>query len=183
MIASLTACLLALESEGDAAKAAKERIKQQLLFSNSLLCTLELSEKACDRSIWAFRRNERWFEGTVPQFAYGALQISCGAANAWASTCGVGWPKSFAIVCRPWCTTPNCAPVDSRASESSPQIGTPSRVSVSSATGLTRAECAKVIVENLHTADGAEQEKSLLAKPKERLSFKTDTSPPAERKK
>ncbi|KAH8038449.1 hypothetical protein HPB51_001564 [Rhipicephalus microplus] len=23
-------------------------------------------QKACDRSIWAFRRNERWFEGTVP---------------------------------------------------------------------------------------------------------------------
>ncbi|KAH8022084.1 hypothetical protein HPB51_021807 [Rhipicephalus microplus] len=60
------ACLLALESEADAAKAAKERIKQQMLFSNSLLCALELSEKACDRSIWAFRRNERWFEGTVP---------------------------------------------------------------------------------------------------------------------
>ncbi|KAH8031728.1 hypothetical protein HPB51_020702 [Rhipicephalus microplus] len=65
-IASLTACLLALESEADAAKAVKERIKQQLLFSNSLLCALELSEKACDRSIWAFRRNKRWFEGTVP---------------------------------------------------------------------------------------------------------------------
>ncbi|KAH8027702.1 hypothetical protein HPB51_007252 [Rhipicephalus microplus] len=65
-IASLTACLLTLESEADAAKAAKERIKQQLLFSNSLLCALEPSEKACDRSIWAFRRNERWFEGTVP---------------------------------------------------------------------------------------------------------------------
>ncbi|KAH8035828.1 hypothetical protein HPB51_009661 [Rhipicephalus microplus] len=65
-IASLTACLLALESEADAAKAAKERIKQQPLFSNSLLCALELSEKACDRSIWAFRRNEKWLEGTVP---------------------------------------------------------------------------------------------------------------------
>ncbi|XP_075731418.1 uncharacterized protein LOC142774668 [Rhipicephalus microplus] len=65
-IASLTACLLALESEADAAKAAKERIKQQLLFSSSLLCALELLEKACNRSIWAFRRNERWFEGTVP---------------------------------------------------------------------------------------------------------------------
>ncbi|KAH8023970.1 hypothetical protein HPB51_020643 [Rhipicephalus microplus] len=65
-IASLLACLLALESEAGAAKAAKERIKQQLLFSNSLLCALELSEKACDQSIWAFRRNERWFERTVP---------------------------------------------------------------------------------------------------------------------
>ncbi|KAH8040509.1 hypothetical protein HPB51_011205 [Rhipicephalus microplus] len=68
-IASLTACHLALESEADAAKVAKERIKQQLLFSNSLLCALELPENTCDRSIWAFRRNERWFEGTVPHLA------------------------------------------------------------------------------------------------------------------
>ncbi|KAH8033937.1 hypothetical protein HPB51_017886 [Rhipicephalus microplus] len=68
-IASHTACLLALESEADAAKAAKERMKQQLLFSNSMLCALDLpSVKACDRSIWAFRRNERWLEGTVPHF-------------------------------------------------------------------------------------------------------------------
>ncbi|KAH7986340.1 hypothetical protein HPB51_026684 [Rhipicephalus microplus] len=65
-IASLTVCLLALESEADAEKVAKERIKQLLLFRNSLLCAIELSEKACDRSIWAFRRNERWFKGTVP---------------------------------------------------------------------------------------------------------------------
>ncbi|KAL1414779.1 hypothetical protein MTO96_007246 [Rhipicephalus appendiculatus] len=59
------------------------------------------------------------------------------------------------------------------------------RVSVSSAVGLTRAECAKVIVENLHTVEGAEQEKSLLEKLKERLSFKTDIheSTPTERKK
>lgn len=65
-IASLTACILALESEADAAKAVKDSIKQQLLFSNSLLCTLELSERVCNRSTWAFRQNERWFEETIP---------------------------------------------------------------------------------------------------------------------
>lgn len=65
-IASLMACILALESEADAAKAAKDSIKQQLQFGSSLLCALELSARVCNRSIWAFRRNERWFEETVP---------------------------------------------------------------------------------------------------------------------
>ncbi|XP_050036816.1 ubiquinol-cytochrome-c reductase complex assembly factor 2 [Dermacentor andersoni] len=59
------------------------------------------------------------------------------------------------------------------------------RISVSSALGLTRAECSKVIVESLHTAEGVKEDQSLLEKLKERLSFKTDIpeSPPPESKK
>lgn len=59
------------------------------------------------------------------------------------------------------------------------------RISASSALGLTRAECAKVIVDSLHTAQGAKEEKSLLENLKERLSFKTDipeSSPPESKK-
>ncbi|KAH6925175.1 hypothetical protein HPB50_001416 [Hyalomma asiaticum] len=59
------------------------------------------------------------------------------------------------------------------------------RVSVSSALGLTRAECAKVIVDRLHTAQAAKDEQSLLEKLKESLSFKSDIadSQPTDSKK
>lgn len=48
------------------------------------------------------------------------------------------------------------------------------RVVASSATGLTRAECSRIILENLHSPEGTQEEKSLIEKLKERLSFKTD---------
>lgn len=65
-IACILARILAAESEADAAKAVKDRIKRQLLLNGCTFYALALPTRVCNRSTWAFIRHEKWFEETVP---------------------------------------------------------------------------------------------------------------------
>ncbi|KAH6940609.1 hypothetical protein HPB50_003009 [Hyalomma asiaticum] len=55
-----------IEDELNAAKARVDSIKQRLVMNSFMLTALSMSPRAINRERWAYVRNERWFEDTLP---------------------------------------------------------------------------------------------------------------------
>lgn len=55
-----------IEDELNAAKARVMSLKQRLVMNSFILTASALSPRAINRERWAYVRNERWFEDTLP---------------------------------------------------------------------------------------------------------------------
>ncbi|XP_075734032.1 uncharacterized protein LOC119165503 [Rhipicephalus microplus] len=60
-----------IEDELNAAKARVMSLKQRLVMNSFILTASALSPRAINRERWAYVRNERWFEDTLPLLGYG----------------------------------------------------------------------------------------------------------------
>ncbi|KAG0414849.1 hypothetical protein HPB47_007991 [Ixodes persulcatus] len=65
-IALAMAAIASMDIEIEAASARVRAIKRQLIVSNALLTALASSPRRRHREVWAYPRNGRWFEETLP---------------------------------------------------------------------------------------------------------------------